>query len=309
VHTTKRILISGSHGLVGSALVKSLATEGHEVVRLVRHGGAAGSAEVAWHPEKGVIDGERLEGLDAVVHLAGESIAAGRWTSEKKRAILESRVKGTTLLSQSLAKLSRPPAVFVSARRLDITATAATNNLQSKARPAQAFSPTFAVSGRNATTPASEKGIRTVLARFGIHSRREWRRASTNVDAVSSWYWWSCRRWQTVDELGRTRRRRQCIRFSIYDNFISGPVNIVAPFPVTNAEFTKTLGSVLRRPTILPIPGFSVRLAFGEMGDALLLSSQRVEQAVLKARGYSSQLAQAGTHLTKTSSQGVSVRL
>ena len=289
MHTTKRILISGSHGLVGSALVKSLATEGHEVVRLVRHGGAAGSAEVAWHPEKGVIDTEHLEGLDAVVHLAGESIAAGRWTSEKKRAILESRVKGTTLLSQSLAKLSRPPAVFVSASAIGYYGDRGDEQLTEQSAPGSGFLADVCREWENATTPASEKGIRTVLARFGIilaENGGALRQMLTPFrlgigGRVGDGKQWMS--WVALEDVVNA------IRFSIYDNFISGPVNIVAPFPVTNAEFTKTLGSVLRRPTILPIPGFSVRLAFGEMGDALLLSSQRVEPAVLKARGYSSQ--------------------
>ena len=289
MHQKKRILISGSHGLVGSALIKLLTTDGHEVLRLVRHGGAAGSSEVAWDPEKGTIDSERLEGLDAVVHLAGENIASGRWTSEKKRAILESRVKGTTLLSQSLAKLSRPPSAFVSASAIGYYGDRGDEQLTEQSAPGTGFLADVCREWEKATMPAAEKGIRTVQARFGIVLAAEGGalkqmltpfRMGIGGRMGNGKQWMS---WISLEDLVRA------IRSVTYDNFVSGPVNFVSYFPVTNAEFTKTLGRVLRRPTLFPIPAFSVRLAFGQMGEALLLSSQRVEPAVLKATGFSLQ--------------------
>ena len=288
MHQKKKILISGSHGLVGSALVQLLTSEGHEVVRLVR--GGAGPSEVAWDPKKGTIDSERLEGLDAVVHLAGENIASGRWTSEKKRAILESRVKGTTLLSQSLAKLSRPPSAFVSASAIGYYGDRGDEQLTEQSAPGTGFLADVCREWEKATMPAAEKGIRTVQARFGIVLAAEGGalkqmltpfRMGIGGRMGNGKQWMS---WISLEDLV------SAIRFVVYDNFVSGPVNFVSYFPVTNAEFTKTLGRVLRRPTLIPIPAFSVRLAFGEMGDALLLSSQKVAPAVLQAQGFSPSL-------------------
>lgn len=281
-----RILISGSHGLVGSALIELLTRNGHEIVRLVRHEPKSGAAEVLWNPEKGTIDKERLEGFDAVVHLAGENIAEGRWTSEKKRAILESRVKGTTLLSETLATLKTPPAVLLSATAIGYYGNRGDELLTETSAPGNDFLAHVCQQWENATKPASEKGIRTVLSRFGII-------LDANGGALAKMLtpfqmgvggrigngkqWMS---WIALDDVAGA------IQFMLRDQFVNGPVNFVAPHPVTNAEFTKTLGSVLSRPTFIPVPAFGVRLAFGEMADALLLSSQRVVPEVLQARGF-----------------------
>lgn len=281
-----RILISGSHGLVGSALIELLTRNGHEIVRLVRHEPKSGAAEVLWNPEKGTIDKERLEGFEAVVHLAGENIAEGRWTSEKKRAILESRVKGTTLLSETLATLKTPPAVLLSATAIGYYGNRGDELLTETSAPGNDFLAHVCQQWENATKPASEKGIRTVLSRFGII-------LDANGGALAKMLtpfqmgvggrigngkqWMS---WIALDDVAGA------IQFMLRDRFVNGPVNFVAPHPVTNAEFTKTLGSVLSRPTFIPVPAFGVRLAFGEMADALLLSSQRVVPEVLQARGF-----------------------
>jgi len=281
-----RILISGSHGLVGSALIELLTRNGHEIVRLVRHEPKSGAAEVLWNPEKGIIDKERLEGFEAVVHLAGENIAEGRWTSEKKRAILESRVKGTTLLSETLATLKTPPAVLLSATAIGYYGNRGDELLTETSAPGNDFLAHVCQQWENATKPASEKGIRTVLSRFGII-------LDANGGALAKMLtpfqmgvggrigngkqWMS---WIALDDVAGA------IQFMLRDRFVNGPVNFVAPHPVTNAEFTKTLGSVLSRPTFIPVPAFGVRLAFGEMADALLLSSQRVVPEVLQARGF-----------------------
>lgn len=281
-----KILISGSHGLVGRALIQLLTRNGHEVVRLVRHERTFGAPEVEWHPDQGVIDAAHLEGLDAVVHLAGESIASSRWTSEKKREILESRIKGTTLLSNTLAKLSHPPAVFISASGIGYYGNRGDELLDEQSTPGNQFVSHVCVEWEKATAPATEKGIRTVIARFGIILATEGGalakmltpfRMGIGGRVGSGRQWMS---WIALDDVVGA------LQFLLHDRFVSGPVNFVSPFPVTNAEFTKTLGSVLSRPTLFPVPAFAARLAFGEMADELLLSGQRVQPAILQARGF-----------------------
>ena len=280
-----RILVSGSHGLVGKALIRSLTTDGHDIVRLVR-GKPAGAAEIEWHPDDGRIDAAALEGLDAVVHLAGESIASGRWSDEKKRAIRDSRVKGTALLSDALARLSLPPSVFVSASAIGYYGDRGDELLTETSAPGKDFLSSVCVEWEQATRPAVEKGIRTVNARFGII-------LDANEGALAKMLmpfrmgvggrfgngkqWMS---WIAIEDVVNG------LKFVITGASISGPVNFVAPNPVMNSEFTKTLGRVLSKPTLFPVPAFGARLAFGEMADALLLSSQRVKPGVLEESGF-----------------------
>ncbi|HEU4767282.1 MAG TPA: TIGR01777 family oxidoreductase [Pyrinomonadaceae bacterium] len=293
-----KILISGSHGLIGSALIKLLTTDGHEIVRLVRRA-PAGSSEIEWHPNKGVIDAERLEGFDAVVHLAGESIASGRWTSAKKQAILDSRVKGTTLLSQSLAQLAHPPSVFFSASGVGYYGNRGDELLTEQSTPGNDFPAQVCKQWEKATMPAQEKGIRTVIGRFGIVLDADGGALAQMLTPFrmgiggrigSGKQWMS---WIALDDV------TGAIRFVLRDSFVNGPVNFVSPFPVTNAEFTKTLGRVLSRPTLFPIPPFAIRLGFGEMGEALLLSGQKVQPAVLQGRGFGFQLPRLEIALRK----------
>jgi uncharacterized protein (TIGR01777 family) len=281
-----KILVSGSHGLVGKALVRSLVEDGHEVVRLVRGEHAFGAAEVEWRPDQGFIDAQHLEGIHGVVHLAGESIASGRWSAEKKKAIRESRVKGTALLSDALARLSRPPSVFLSASAIGYYGNRGDELLTEKSAAGNDFLSSVCREWEAATRAAAEKGIRTVLTRFGIIlDAKEGAlgkmlppfRMGVGGRVGDGKQWMS---WIALDDVVNG------LKFLIQDESIQGPVNFVAPEPVRNAEFTKTLGRVLSRPTIFPIPAFGVRLAFGEMADALLLSSQRVEPSVLEDKGY-----------------------
>lgn len=281
-----KILVSGSHGLVGKALIKSLTNDGHEIVRLVRHERSAGALEIEWHPDQGRIDAQHLEGFDAVVHLAGESIAAGRWTDDRKREILESRTKGTSLLSESLARLSRPPSVFVSASAIGYYGDRDDELLTETSAPGTDFLAGVCVQWEAAAQPAVDKGIRTVFARFGII-------LDTNGGALAKMLppfrmgiggkvgdgkqWMS---WIALDDV------IGALKFLIADNSVHGPVNIVAPNPVTNGTFTKSLGRTLSRPTLFPVPAFGARLAFGEMADALLLSSQKVKPSVLEDKGF-----------------------
>jgi len=280
-----KILVSGSHGLVGKALIRSLTTDRHDIVRLVR-GTPAGPAEIEWHPNEGRIDDAALEGLDAVVHLAGESIASGRWSDEKKRAIRDSRVKGTALLSDAIARLSRLPALFVSASAIGYYGNRGDEVLTETSAPGKDFLSRVCVEWEQATKPAVEKGIRTIYARFGII-------LDANEGALAKMLmpfrmgvggrlgngkqWMS---WIAIEDVVNG------LKFLVEDGSIRGPVNLVAPNPVTNAEFTKALGRVLSKPTLFPVPAFGARLAFGEMADALLLSSQKVNPAVLKERGF-----------------------
>jgi len=279
-----RILVSGSHGLVGKALINSLTPDGHEILRLVR-GKPASAKEIEWHPDEQRLDAASLEGLDAVIHLAGESIASGRWTDEKKRAIRDSRVKGTALLSEALARLSRPPSLFLSASAIGYYGDRDDELLTEKSAPGDDFLANVCVEWENATIPTIEKGIRTVHARFGIIlDAKEGAlgkmltpfRMGIGGRIGDGKQWMS---WIDIEDVVNG------LKFLIASS-VTGPVNFVAPNPVTNAEFTKTLGRVLSKPTLFPIPAFGARLAFGEMGDALLLSSQRVKPAVLEERGF-----------------------
>lgn len=281
-----KILISGSHGLVGKALVRSLVEDGHEVVRLIRRGHTIGELQIEWHPNQGRIDAQQLEGFAAVVHLAGESIASGRWTGEKKRSIRDSRVKGTTLLSEAIAELSRPPAVFISASAIGYYGNRGDEELTETSPPGNDFLASVCVEWEAATRPAVEKGIRTVITRFGVILDRDGGalakmltpfRMGIGGRVGDGRQWMS---WIALDDV------INALKFLLLDSTVHGPVNIVAPNPVTNAEFTKTLGRVLSRPTFLPVPAFGARFAFGELADALLLSSQRVEPAVLTERGF-----------------------
>jgi uncharacterized protein (TIGR01777 family) len=281
-----KILVSGSHGLVGKALTSSLTEDGHEVVRLVRRERAFGSPEVEWYPDQRRIEASHLEGIDAVVHLAGDNIAAGRWTTQKKRIIRESRVQGTALLSETLASLSRPPSVFISASAIGVYGNRGDESLTENSPPGNDFLAKVCLDWEGATKSAVEQGIRTAHARFGVildagegalAKMLPPFRAGLGGKVGNGRQWMS---WIALDDVIGG------LKFLLADKSIDGPVNFVAPNPVTNAEFTSTLGRVISRPTIFSMPAFAARLAFGEMADALLLSSQRVDPAVLEDKGF-----------------------
>ena len=281
-----KILVSGAHGLVGKALSAALTKDGHEIVSLVRRDRALGKSEVEWHPNQGLLNAEHVEGFDVVVHLAGESIASGRWNERKKTAIRESRVKGTTLLSQSLARLSRPPATFICASAIGYYGNRGDELLTENSAPGNEFLSEVCVAWEKASGAAAQAGIRTVNARFGIILDANGGALQKMVTPFrmgiggkvgdgKQWMSWIA----LEDVVGG-------LRFVIENSSLKGPVNFVAPNPVTNAKFTKTLGDVLSRPTILPVPAFAARLAFGEMADALLLASQRVAPTRLLESGF-----------------------
>lgn len=279
-----KILISGSHGLVGSALADALKSEAHAVFALVRRAPHSES-EVEWYPERGSLALARLEGMDAVVHLAGENIAEGRWSEEKKRRIRESRVKGTTVLSEALANLKHPPKTLICASAVGYYGDRGDEILTEESAPGNDFLAEVCVEWERATSSAAAKGIRVVNTRFGVILSADGGalkkmlppfRMGVGGRVGSGKQWMS---WIALDDVIGG------LNFALTNEGLSGPVNFVTPNPVTNAEFTKKLGKVLSRPTLLPIPAFGVRLVFGEMADALLLSSQRVEPRRLKEVG------------------------
>ena len=280
-----KILVSGSHGLVGSALVQSLKSDGHEVFSLVRRPPRS-DAEVEWYPDRGSLALSRLEGTDAVVHLAGESIASGRWTANKKQRIRDSRVQATTVLSEALANLKEPPGILISASAIGYYGDRGNLILTEATAPGNDFLAGVCVAWERATEAAAEKGIRVVNARFGIILSAEGGALAKmlppfrmgvggRVGSGAQWMSWIA----LADAIGG-------IRFALVNESLTGPVNFVAPHPVSNAEFTKTLGKVLSRPTLFPVPEFAARLAFGEMAGALLLAGQRVAPARLQEAGY-----------------------
>jgi uncharacterized protein (TIGR01777 family) len=281
-----KILVSGASGLVGSAVVRNLSARGVDVLQLVRKPPRDESREILWNPSKGIEDGGKLEGLDAVIHLAGEPIAEGRWTEDKKRRIRESRVQGTKVLAEALAGLARKPSVFLSASAIGYYGSRGSEILTEESQPGDDFLAGVCRDWEAATAPAAGAGIRVVLMRFGVI-------LSAQGGALAKML--------TPFKLGiggRLGSGKQYMSWIALDDVVgvvdhllekdssSGPVNTVAPNPVTNREFTGAMGEALSRPTLFPVPGFAMRLAFGEMADVALLASQRVEPKRLKESGY-----------------------
>jgi hypothetical protein len=282
-----RILVSGSSGLVGSALLPVLRSAGHSVGRLVRVGAATpGPEDAAWYLAGERIDSAKLDGFDAVVHLAGENIASGRWTEPVKERIRRSRVDGTQLLSRALAKLERPPKVVVQASAIGFYGDRGDQVLTESSPRGQGFLPAVCVAWEAAAEPAEKRGIRVAFLRFGVilspgggalkKMLPPFRMGVGGVIGDGSQYM----SWITLDDAVGA------IRHALSTEGLHGPVNAVSPQPVTNRGFTKTLGRVLGRPTLFPMPAFAARLAFGEMADALLLASARVVPDRLRGTGY-----------------------
>ena len=279
------IIVSGANGLVGGALVPALEAAGHRVTRLVRGRARPGWAEIGWDPETGRIAPQAIEGADAVVHLAGESIV-GRWTADKKRRIYDSRVRGTRVLCEALRQVVKAPAVFVCASAIGYYGNCGERLLQEESRAGRDFLARVCVDWEAAAGPAAERGIRVVSARLGMvlsasggalgQMLPPFRLGVGGVLGGGSQYM----SWIALEDVVGA------ITHVLETDSLHGPVNVVAPEAVRNREFTKTLGRVLRRPTRFPVPAFGARLLFGEMADALLLASTRVEPAKLHASGY-----------------------
>ncbi len=281
-----KILVSGTTGLIGTALVPFLTTGGHSVVRLIRSQPRPGQAAVHWDTAAGSIDSSALEGLDAVVHLAGENIAARRWTPAQKARIRDSRVQGTRLLAQSLARLQQPPKVMVCASAIGFYGDRGTEVLTEESAPGSGFLTDTCLAWEAAAQPASGKGVRVVNLRLGVV-------LSPGGGALAKMLFPF--RLGVGGKIGSGRQYMSwigiddvvgVIHYALTTDELRGPINAVAPNPVTNREFTKTMGRVLSRPTIFPMPAFAARMAFGEMADELLLASTRVKPARLQNSGY-----------------------
>jgi uncharacterized protein (TIGR01777 family) len=280
------IAVTGAGGLVGNALTAELEARGARVISLVRRP-ARGPAEAQWDPGSGLIDPGQLEGVTAVVHLAGENIAGGRWNEARKRRIRDSRVTGTHNLCRSLAQLPTPPRTFVCASAIGYYGDRGREQLDEASPPGQGFLPEVCVAWEGACQPARDAGMRVVNVRIGVILSKEGGalaqmllpfKLGVGGKVGSGEQFWS---WVSLDDVVGT------IVHALLRPELQGPVNAVSPHPVTNAEFTRTLGSVLHRPTILPLPAFAAKLALGQMANDLLLASAQVLPTRLRETEYS----------------------
>jgi len=280
-----KIAIAGANGFIGSALVAHLGAVGHRVVRLMRRGADASRGDATWDPSRGVLDPAVLDGVQAVVNLAGEPVAE-RWSADRKKRIKASRVEATTLIAKTIIGLPRPPRVLVNASAIGIYGDRGDELLDETSAPGTGFLAEVAQLWEASAAPAAERGIRTVFTRFGIvlgaagGALKEMLppfRLGAGGKLGSGKQWMS---WVTLDDVVGA------IDYAITSDRVSGPVNVVAPNPVTNAEFTHELGHALHRPAVATVPGFALKLAYGEMGEAVLLASQRVAPHALERAGF-----------------------
>jgi uncharacterized protein len=282
-----RILITGASGLIGKAVQKSFSEKGYEML-LAGRGEPKHENQIQWTVEDGFRkeDLPRLEGLDGVVHLAGEGIAGLRWTDEKKKAIRDSRVNGTRNLVNALAGLKQKPKVFIAGSALGFYGDRGDDVMTETSSPGDTFLAEVCRQWEMESRRAEDLGIRTVLLRTGIVLSKDGGALATMMTpfkfgvggTIGSGKQWMS--WISLDDVVGI------INFAIENDNLRGAINVVGPNPVTNEEFTKTLGDVLYRPTFLPLPEFAVNLVFGEMGDALLIHSTRVEPKRLLDAGY-----------------------
>jgi uncharacterized protein (TIGR01777 family) len=283
-----KVAVTGSSGLIGTALLASLRGDGHEVLPVVRGGSVSGSAGpvARWDVDRGEIDAAALEGVDAVVHLAGEGIAEKRWSDEQRRRVLESRSKGTALLAGALAGLTTKPAVLLSGSAIGFYGDRGDEVLTETSPPGTGFLTEVCLAWEAATAPAQDAGIRVAHLRTGIVLDRKGGALAKMLPLFrfglggkmgNGRQWWS---WITLaDEIG-------AIRF-LLDHDVAGAVNLTAPAPATNAELAKAIGRAMHRPSFLPVPKLGPKLLLGrELADALLFGSQRVEPEVLSTAGY-----------------------
>lgn len=270
-----KVLITGASGLIGKALQRSFEEKGWDML-LASRSEPKDEKHIKWTVEEGFSDSERLEGIDAVVHLAGESVNGLRWTDEKKKAIRDSRVIGTRNLVDAISKLKEKPKVLVASSAIGFYGERGDEEMTESSSAGTGFLPDVSREWESESRRAEDAGIRTVLLRTGIVLSKDGGALGTMLTpfklgvggVVGSGKQWMS--WISLDD------QVAIINFVIENESIRGAVNAVSPNPATNEEFTKSLGDVLYRPTILPLPEFAVSMMFGEMGDALLLASTKV---------------------------------
>lgn len=287
IEVNMKALITGASGLIGTELAGSLREKGYELL-LASRSEPKNSEQIKWTVEEGFSDDDlqRLEGLDAVIHLAGENIAGLRWTEEKKNAIRDSRVLGTRSVVEALAKLDRKPKVFIAGSAIGFYGSRGDEEMTESASPGNTFLSSVSKEWESESRRAEDLGIRTVLLRTGIVLSKNGGALATMLTpfklgvggVIGSGKQWMS--WISLDDV------ISIINFAIENESLRGAVNVTAPNPVTNEEFTKVMGDVLYRPTFLPLPEFAVNMIFGEMGDALLLDSTRVIPKRLLDSGY-----------------------
>ncbi len=279
-----KIMVTGASGLVGTQLVSLLKQEGHEVITLTRRS-PRNASERQWD-FAGPLPSGTLDGIEAIIHLAGENIGEGRWTAAKKQRIRESRVVGTRKLAEAAAANGGAVKAFVCASAIGFYGNRGNEELTESSAPGTGFLPEVCRDWEAATTPAKEAGVRVVNVRLGVvlsaaggalaKMLLPFKMCVGGIVGSGTQYW----SWLTVTDAARI------FAFAVQNQDLHGPVNAVSPQPVTNAEFTKALGRVLHRPTIFPLPAFMARLALGEMADDLILGSTRVLPTRLQAAGY-----------------------
>jgi uncharacterized protein (TIGR01777 family) len=279
----RKILISGAAGFIGTPLTKLLTGRGDTVVRLTR--GASGPGAVHWDPMAGELDAAAVDDFDSVVHLAGETIA-GLWTKKKKHAILESRRAGTALLSEALAGTASKPESLISSSAIGIYGSRGDEVLTEDSGVGEGFLAGLVRVWEESAQPARDAGIRTVNLRLGLVTAESGGMMGPMKPAFKLGVggklgdgdqWWS---WVTLDDVVRA------FVFAIDTPELSGPFNVAAPNPVTNAQFTKSLGHALHRPTFLPAPKFALKTFAGEMADEMLLTSQRIDASKIGTAGF-----------------------
>ncbi len=280
-----RIAVTGSTGLVGSALVPALRAAGHEVWRFVRRAPRPGSDELYWQPSEGRLDPSTLSGIDGVVHLSGENLGQ-RWTDAVRHRIRESRVRSTEVLSTAMTLIEPRPRVLITASAVGIYGNRGDELLDERSSTGDDFLGRLGQEWEGATGPAANAGIRVAHTRSGVMLTPEGGMLGRvlpifkigvggTIGSGNQWLSWVA----LPDAL-------RAILFLLERDDIAGAVNVVAPDVVTNAEFTRTLGKVLGRPTVTIAPAFAVRLAYGEMAEATVLASQRVESRRLRDVGF-----------------------